>query len=602
MGTPVVVEFSVLDKLSAHVKQMNDTMTGFSKSVTSSFGSITKGLVSVGAAFGVFQGVKFLGDMVQKSINYGDAITDMARRTGLTTDKVQELSFIAKQTGTSIESLQRSFIMISKKAYDSDKTFETLGISLKDNNGILKDSGTIFNETILKLSGVQNTTERMALSQKIFGKASIEVNGIIAQGSERIQELLGQTRKYGLVLDSQMIEKLHDAKEQQELWNQQIVIMTARISTLALPLIDKWMTGVSDLLAAEERWQKLKSATVDPRAIALAKEIETLSLAKTKAEENGFAIVKVNSAYVTWSGTIEEAKNVLSDLQAEQAKLLNTAPKKRAADLITDPDAGKKEDAVAAASKNRMMVTAKAEKVYRDDQRKTYDQWVKYYQDSEKNTTLLLEKSKEKQRDDDKKIAERIAKDGIKGKEDVKKLDKEISQSKIDSIEREKAYRRSDIADNISGVGSVFSAFANANKRNAQERKNIARVESIINTAVGITRAIPDIPMMVFAGLAGIAQQVAISNANFAGGIRNNRMGTWATVGEQGPEKRFIPAGASIYNNSETRNMDNSQSTVFHAHFYNSSGDEIESIRSKLRSHAGDQLVRDIQAKMARSI
>ena len=72
----------------------------------------------------------------------------------------------------------------------------------------------------------------------------------------------------------------------------------------------------------------------------------------------------------------------------------------------------------------------------------------------------------------------------------------------------------------LQGAGELFSAITGANKRNAQEKKNIARVEAFINTAVGITEAIPNIPLMVMAGVMGIAQQVAIQNAQFAyGGV-----------------------------------------------------------------------------------
>jgi len=577
MSTPVVVTFEVLDKLSAHVKQMNDTMTGFSKSVTSSFGSITKGLVSVGAAFGVFQGVKFLGDMVQKSINYGDAVTDMARRTGLTTDAVQELSFVAKQTGTSMESLQKSFIMLSKKAYEGDKIFGTLGISLKDNNGILKDSGSLFNESIVKLAGIQNVTERTALAQKLFGKASIEVNGIISQGSERIQELLGQTSKYGLVLDSGMIEKLHDAKEAQELWNQQLTILSARLSVVAGPLIEKWLSGASAITAWIEKQLGIEKS-VDITALKIAHlKNEILMYENSLKGHSADDMVDGTMKAQVWIDKVRELKKELKELQ------------KRPGQVVDQDD----ENALAAAAKHRADVTRKAEKEYQE--------LLKHRSEAEMNTIVFLQNAKEKNEKHDLDVAGKMTKEGEADKVKALKQIKETNEYKARADEKYAEQKRENTANEIQMGGEVFAAFANANKRNAQERKNIARVEALINTAVAITRALPNPFLVAFATAMGIAQQVAISNANFARGGQNIP-GTWATVGEQGPERMYIPTGSNIYNNSETRNMSNNQSTVLNVTIHDASGNITEVIRSQLRSGSGDQLVRDLQSKMARSL
>jgi hypothetical protein len=177
-----------------------------------------------------------------------------------------------------------------------------------------------------------------------------------------------------------------------------------------------------------------------------------------------------------------------------------------------------------------------------------------------------------------------------------------VNKMEADEIrlnETKKQLARDNVANQIAGTGQLFSAIAGANKRNAQERKNIARVEAAINTAVAITKALPNPIMVALATAIGIAQQVAINNAKFATGTAYQGGGL-SLVGENGPEYVNLPRGASVYNNTQTRNMTTNAS--MNVTIMDSSGNVTETVRAQLRSGQGDQLVRDIQARMARMI
>jgi hypothetical protein len=73
-----------------------------------------------------------------------------------------------------------------------------------------------------------------------------------------------------------------------------------------------------------------------------------------------------------------------------------------------------------------------------------------------------------------------------------------------------------------------------------------------------------------------------------------------ALVGESGPEYVNLPRGASVYNNTQTRNM--TTNAALNVTIMDSSGNITETIRAQLRSGQGDQLVRDIQDKIARQL
>lgn len=76
--------------------------------------------------------------------------------------------------------------------------------------------------------------------------------------------------------------------------------------------------------------------------------------------------------------------------------------------------------------------------------------------------------------------------------------------------------------------------------------------------------------------------------------------GGQALVGENGPEIVNLPRGAQVYNNTQTRNM--TTNAALNVTIMDSSGNITETVRAQLRSGQGDQLVRDIQTRMARMI
>jgi hypothetical protein len=154
--------------------------------------------------------------------------------------------------------------------------------------------------------------------------------------------------------------------------------------------------------------------------------------------------------------------------------------------------------------------------------------------------------------------------------------------------------RRNEVANGISSAGQLFSAIADSNKRTANEKKNIARVEAGINTAVAVTKALPDPFAVAFALAMGIAQQVAISNAKFATGTPYASGGT-ALVGERGQELIDLPRGATVRNNYETRNSYGGNTVVLNV--TDNSGNLIDTFTRQIKRGDADSMVQELLAR-----
>ena len=184
-------------------------------------GSVVKG---VGAAMGVaFAAIgtaaigagKALVDMTVEAAAYADEMLTQSTVTGMSVESLQAYSYAADLVDVSMETLTGSMakqVKSMSNARDGSAKFADaytkLGISVADSSGQLRDSETVYWETIDALGKISNETERDALAMQIFGKSAQELNPLIAQGSAGIAALTEEAKRMGAVLSEESIEKL----------------------------------------------------------------------------------------------------------------------------------------------------------------------------------------------------------------------------------------------------------------------------------------------------------------------------------------------------------------------------------------------------------
>lgn len=221
---------SVADEFNAAEKQADqfgDELDKTGKDADSAgdkfekLGSIVKG---VGAAMGVaFAAIgtaaigagKALVDMTVEAAAYADEMLTQSTVTGMSVESLQAYSYAADLVDVSMETLTGSMskqVKSMSNARDGSAKFADayakLGISVADSNGQLRDSETVYWETIDALGKISNETERDALAMQIFGKSAQELNPLIAQGSAGIAALTEEAKRMGAVLSEESIEKL----------------------------------------------------------------------------------------------------------------------------------------------------------------------------------------------------------------------------------------------------------------------------------------------------------------------------------------------------------------------------------------------------------
>jgi phage-related protein len=179
------------------------------------FGEMIGTVVKVGAAIGA-AAVAAGGALFTLAKNTSDVaseINDMSERTGLSTDRLQELKYASRLVGVEFDSitgvvkiLTNNMDSASEGSKAQSAAFKELHVKVKGVDGQLRDMDDIFPEVINKLADMQNETKRNALAADIFGKSANELVPLLNQGSEGIKKFTDEAHKYGAVMSKEAIE------------------------------------------------------------------------------------------------------------------------------------------------------------------------------------------------------------------------------------------------------------------------------------------------------------------------------------------------------------------------------------------------------------
>lgn len=174
--------------------------------ITSGLGAVVDGIKNIAGA---------MKDTVVDSAAYADEILTLSTNTGLSTDTLQELKYMAELTDTSLETITGGMAKLTKNMANAQggtgaaaEAFEALGVAITNEDGTLRNNQEVFQDVIDALAAMENETQRDAYAMQIFGKSAQDLNSFMAQGSEGIAALAAEAHNVGAVLDEETLGSL----------------------------------------------------------------------------------------------------------------------------------------------------------------------------------------------------------------------------------------------------------------------------------------------------------------------------------------------------------------------------------------------------------
>ena len=208
-------ELRKLEAQTSVLGQASQKMADFGNATTKA-GESLRGLSLMAGAVDVA-----LAGLTVKASKSADELNTMASVTGISTDELQKYKLSADLLDVSVETIAKSQTKMKKSMLSAQQgsknvaqAFETLGVSIEDSNGHLRNQDEVFAESIEALGKMENETERDAIAMQIFGKSASELNPLIEDNGETFKKVAGIFENNNLeIVDQETIDRANEFQD-----------------------------------------------------------------------------------------------------------------------------------------------------------------------------------------------------------------------------------------------------------------------------------------------------------------------------------------------------------------------------------------------------
>ncbi len=152
--------------------------------------------VTIALAGAIGSAVKEVADLVNE-------LNDLSVRSGIATETISALRFALIASGQSAESLEEilgaiggKFAELTQAGSETEKRFNSFGISVRNVNGTLRSNNEILLDVIKNINGIQDPSERSRRALLLVGEAGSKLNQALAAGD--FQKFLEFTNEFGI--------------------------------------------------------------------------------------------------------------------------------------------------------------------------------------------------------------------------------------------------------------------------------------------------------------------------------------------------------------------------------------------------------------------
>lgn len=199
------------DSVQSAVKALNGINTGAALAVT--------GVGLIGSA--VATATKALVSTTKASAEYAKEVEKTSSVTGVSTTRIQQMSYAAGKLGVETENVQDAMKELTNKmqeARDGNEetaaAFEKLGVAIGvEGSDQLRRAEDVFYDVVDALGEMKNSTERDAVAMDLMSESAQQLNPLIDAGSDAMKDYYDEASEMGHVLDNETLTALNDVDQ-----------------------------------------------------------------------------------------------------------------------------------------------------------------------------------------------------------------------------------------------------------------------------------------------------------------------------------------------------------------------------------------------------
>ena len=187
---------------------------------------------------------------------YGDNIDKMSQTLGLSYGAFQSWDYVLSQSGADINSMSTGMKTLTNKLDDArngsesaQAMFEALGLSMEDLSSMSRED--VFESVIYGFQGMEDSAERAALANDLFGRSGQELTPLFNTTTEETKAMMQAAEDLGMVMSDDAVKA--SAEYQDSLDTLQRTLSGAKNTMMAdfLPAMTQVMDGLTALFSGD---------------------------------------------------------------------------------------------------------------------------------------------------------------------------------------------------------------------------------------------------------------------------------------------------------------------------------------------------------------
>lgn len=224
-------------------------------------GGLGKGLAVAGAATAMVGAAAIkagdaFADAAGEVAAYGDNIDKMSQRLGLSYEGFQKWDYILGQSGVDIDSMQTGLKTLTNQlddarngSADAQARFEALGLSIEDISNMSREE--VFEAVIAGFQQMEDSTERAALANDLFGRSGQNLTPLFNQSIEETQALAQAAEDLGMIMSDDAVRASADYQDALDTMQRSMNGLKNNMMGNFLPGITSVMDGLSALFTGD---------------------------------------------------------------------------------------------------------------------------------------------------------------------------------------------------------------------------------------------------------------------------------------------------------------------------------------------------------------
>ena len=154
-----------------------------------------------------------IGGLAYKTVQSADELNTLAKQTGFSVEELQKFQYAADLVDVSVEDITGAATKLKKAVSSDSKELAALGVKTRKADGSFRDINDIFYDTLAALGNIDNETERDAKAMAIFGKSADSLAGIVDDGGKSLKELGQEAEDMGLIMSKDTVDSLNEVND-----------------------------------------------------------------------------------------------------------------------------------------------------------------------------------------------------------------------------------------------------------------------------------------------------------------------------------------------------------------------------------------------------